>query len=271
MSRRRLLFLGGNGHAPARLQPARDALATAGASLELVDVEVPGFFGRARAHSLDEMLAAIERQVAGAGDAVYATGIGGLLALGVRARTPTPPLLLQAPVLWGLQRRWMPRLMRRPPLRAAAARLFGLGAFQRWFWRRHVGLPWSHPVRAPFFDGYARCAAFTDLFRWISPAWLRELEAGLRARKGALDAISVWWGGRDTVVVPDELRVTEETLGVRWPLREFPAWGHYPMLTDAAGWVAALAGELGGDGYPPLIGGMNTISSPGDSGASNRS
>lgn len=247
MSRRRLWFLGGNGHAPARLQPARDALAAAGGGFELLDVEVPGFSGRARAHGLDETLAAIEAQIGGAGSGalVYATGIGGLLALGVRARSPTPPLLLQAPVLWGLRRRWMPRLMRLPPLRAAAASLFGLSGFQRRFWRHHVGLPWSHPARAPFFEGYARCAAFADLFRWISPAWLGGLEARLRAREGALGDISVWWGGRDTVLPVGELRFTEAALTVRWPLREFPAWGHYPMLTDPEGWVAALAGALG--------------------------
>jgi hypothetical protein len=255
MSRRRLLFLGGNGHAPARLQPARDALAAAGAGLspagaciggfDLVEVEVPGFSGRARAHTLDEMLAAIEVQLDDPSALVYATGIGGLLALGVRARAHTPPLLLQAPVLWGLTRRWMPRLLRLPPLRAAAARLFRVGAFQRRFWRRHVGLPWSDPARAPFFEGYARCGAFADLFRWIGPAWLREVEAGLRARPGALQQIAVWWGGRDTVMSTDELRITEAALGVRWPLREFPVWGHYPMLTDPAGWVAALADEIG--------------------------
>ena len=241
MSRRRLLFLGGNGHAPARLQPARDALAAAGGTFDLVEVEVPGFDGRARAHTLDETLAAIAGQLGDGGGLLYATGIGGLLALGVRARGDTPPLLLQAPVLWGLERRWMPRVLRLPPLRAAAARLFRVRAFQRRFWRRHVALPWSDRSRAPFFEGYARCAAFGDLFRWIGPAWLRELEAALRARPEALANVTAWWGGQDTVVGTEELRISEAVLGVRFPLREFPAWGHYPMLTDPAGWVAALA------------------------------
>jgi hypothetical protein len=244
MSRRRLLFLGGNGHAPARLQPARDALAAAGGTFELVEVEVPGFDGRARAHTLDETLAAIAGQLDGGG-LLYATGIGGLLALGVRARRDTPPLLMQAPVLWGLERRWLPRLLRLPPLRAAAASLFRVSPFQRRFWRHQVGLPWSDPARAPFFEGYARCAAFGDLFRWIGPAWLHELETALRARPQALADVTVWWGGQDTVVGTEELRIGEATLGVRFALREFPSWGHYPMLTDPAGWVAALAAEIG--------------------------
>ena len=42
-----------------------------------------------------------------------------------------------------------------------------------------------------------------------------------------------------------ELRLTEAVLGVRFALREFPRWGHYPMLTDPAGWVGALAAHLG--------------------------
>jgi hypothetical protein len=191
------------------------------------------------------MLDTIRAQIAGAEAAlVYATGIGALLALGVRARVSTPPLLLQGPVLWGLERRLMPRLLRRAPLRAAAARLFRLRAFQRRFWLRHVGLAWDDPVRAPFFDGYARCPAFADLFDWITPRWLDELAHGLRARAGALDDVRVWWGGRDTVVPPQELAATEHALGVRWPLRVFPEWGHYPMLAQPRGWVAALAQQL---------------------------
>lgn len=245
MSRRTLLFLGGNGHCAARLQPARDALAAAGGTFELRDVACPGFEGRGRAGGLDVMLDTIRAQIGRAdGALVYATGIGALLALGVRAQASTPPLLLQGPVLWGLERRLMPRLLRRAPLRAAAAHLFRLRAFQRRFWRRHVGLAWDDPVRAPFFDGYARCPAFADLFDWIGPPWLRELQAALRARPGALDDVCVWWGGRDTVVTPQELSATERALAVRWPLRVFPEWGHYPMLAQPRGWVAALAQQL---------------------------
>jgi len=244
MSRRRLLFLGGNGHSPARLQPARDALTAAGGAFELLEVACPGFDGRDPAPSIDALLKEILAQIEAASAPVYATGIGGLLALAVRARADTPPLLLQAPVLWGLERRFMPRLLRLPPLRAAAVRLFSLGAFQRRFWRTHVGLPWTHAAREGFFEGYARCAAFTDLFRWIGPDWLRQLEASLSARPGALRDVAVWWGGRDTVVSTDELRITEDVLQARWPLRVFPHWGHYPMLTDPQGWVEAIAREL---------------------------
>ena len=74
MIRRRVVFLGGNGHCPGRLTLARDALAAAGGTFELAELDVPGFFGRARAHTLDEMLAALERQVHEGDALVYATG-----------------------------------------------------------------------------------------------------------------------------------------------------------------------------------------------------
>jgi pimeloyl-ACP methyl ester carboxylesterase len=116
-------------------------------------------------------------------------------------------------------------------------------------------------VRA-FHGGYAACAALPDLFQWLSPALLRRLEASLAARRDAIEGIGVWWGGRDRVVTPEELRLTERALGVSWPLRLFEAWGHYPMLEDPRGWVAALVSFLQAPWEPPLTGGMKTTSSP---------
>jgi hypothetical protein len=46
------------------------------------------------------------------------------------------------------------------------------------------------------------------------------------------------------VVTPEELRVTEGVLGVRWPLRVFAEWGHYPMLQRPAEWVGEIASRL---------------------------
>jgi hypothetical protein len=251
MMQRALLFVGGNGHSAARLIAARDSLAALEGAppFTLEDAALPGFEGRPRPASLDALLDAVAGPMAAcaaSGGLVYATGIGALLALAARARLPTPlpPLLLQGPVLWGLRARWMPRLMRLSAVRAVALRLFASTRFQRRFWRTKTDLPWEHPLRAPFFEGYARCPAFADLFHWITPSWLRRLEDALRARAEALAGVRVWWGGRDPVVGIAELRVTEQALGVSWPLRVFPAWAHYPMLDDPGGWVRALAAEM---------------------------
>lgn len=250
MSPARVIFLGGNGHAAVRLGPARAALAARGqrSAIEIVEVPYPGFEDRPRAPDLQTFLDAVSARVGeAAGDGssflIYATGIGGLLALCLRARGEhtAVPLLLQAPVLWGLARRWMPRVMRAlPPLRRALPRLFARPGFQARFIRKYFTTTPAPELTRAFFDGYARCAALPDLFAWLDPALLHDLEAKLPARRGAMDGITVWWGARDRVVTQDELRWTERALGVRWPVKEFPAWGHYPMIDDPGGWVDAL-------------------------------
>jgi pimeloyl-ACP methyl ester carboxylesterase len=241
----RIVFLGGNGHCAERLAAGRKALA--GEGLELADVPYPGFEGRARAPDLDAFLRSVSAQLAaqpprGQVSLVYATGIGGLIALCLRARGELleVPVLLQAPVLWGLERRLMPRLMRGRLARAAAARAFFSRPFRRLFVRRHFVKTPSAEVQAAFFDGYARCGAFPDLFAWFTPGRLRQLERDLAAYPAALRNVAVWWGGRDRVVTPRELRWTEQALGTTWPLRVFPDWGHYPMIDAPEDWAQAL-------------------------------
>ena len=243
-----LLFFGGNGHAGARLAPARAALERMGsaAPFELVDLPYPGFEGRPSASDRDGFLDACARAaspvIARDDVRVYATGIGALFAVTLRAqrRLAAHPLILQGPVLWGLERRWMPRLAR-AGLAPLIPRLFASRMFQRHFVRRHFLSPLAADVRSGFFDGYARCAATADLFRWCAPPWLREIESAVARDPGALDGIEVWWGARDRVVDPSELRWTERALGVRWPERRFATWGHYPMIDDAEGWVRTVA------------------------------
>lgn len=249
MSARRVAFFGGNGHCAARLAGARDAadrLVAGGAipPLEVLDVPYPGFEGRPRAGSLDAFLAELARHASGA-SLVYATGIGGLLALCLRARGElgAARVLLQAPVLWGLERRLMPRLMRLGPARWVVHRVFAASAFQA-FVRRHFARPLAPQERAAFFDGYARCVALPDLFAWLAPALLRTLERQLARWPEAFERIEVWWGRRDRVVTPHELVFTEKALGVSWPLRSFEEWGHYPMIDAPEAWVRALSEAL---------------------------
>jgi pimeloyl-ACP methyl ester carboxylesterase len=248
MAARRVVLLGGNGHCSARLALARPALADAG--VDLVEVRYPGFEGRPRVKDLASFLDAVSpqaRAAEGNGAVVYATGIGGLIALCLRARGELldAPLLLQAPVLGGLQRRLMPRLMRLRVARAAARRMLAAAPFQRRFVRRHFLRRPSAEAQAAFFEGYAGCAAFEDLFEWFGPGLLRRLETALAGRPEAVRRVSIWWGGRDRVVTPGELRWVEAALGTTWPVRVFPAWGHYPMIDDPEGWARALGAEVG--------------------------
>jgi pimeloyl-ACP methyl ester carboxylesterase len=242
MAFHKVCFLGGNGHCAARLAAARRYLA----GIDLDEVPYPGFEGRPRAESLGEFLDAVSHELRTPGPAmVYATGIGGLLALCLRARgeLAETPILLQAPVLWGLEHRWMPKLMRLSPAQVAMRYVFATAVFQRRFVHRHFVRPPNAATADAFFDGYARCAAAKDLFAWFNPALLRSLERDLAARPMALERIQVWWGGLDRVVTLRELDWTQAALGLadRWPVRIFPDWGHYPMIDQPEEWARALS------------------------------
>lgn len=257
MMERRLIYLGGNGHCAARLAPARAALARLAAEgnvapFDLIDVPYPGFEGRPRAPDFEAFLAHLSGGIGAAAGAeaggalLYGTGIGGLLALCLRARGEwgDVPLLLQAPVLWGLERRLMPRVLRLGVARRLLGRAFASPWFQRRFVRKQFERSPPPEVRDGFFEGYARCAALPDLFAWLTPRLLRHLEERFAARPEALERVGVWWGGRDRVVNLRELAWTERALGVRWPVRTFPAWGHYPMIDEPEDWVRALSDVL---------------------------
>src|SRR6516162_6836686 len=118
---RQVIFLGGNGHCAGRLDPAKEVLAAEGdEALELVNVAYPGFEGRAKVGCLEAFLDRIAAQVEDLVDRpgwrglAYGTGIGGMLLLCLRGREQflQVPLLLQAPILWGLEHRRFPWLMR---------------------------------------------------------------------------------------------------------------------------------------------------------------
>jgi hypothetical protein len=246
-----VLFFGGNGHCASRLASVRAVLDRLGpaAPFELTDLPYPGFEDRPSASDreafLDDCARAASGVVARQDVLVYATGIGALFAVTLRARRRlgAHPVILQGPVLWGLEHRWMPRLAR-AGLAPVIPRLFAWPPFQRDFARRHFVTAPADAAPSGFFDGYARCAATADLFRWCGPAWLRDVERTAARDPGGLDGIEVWWGAHDRVVGPAELRWTERALGVRWPERTFAAWGHYPTIDDPEGWVRAVAATV---------------------------
>jgi pimeloyl-ACP methyl ester carboxylesterase len=239
-----VLHFGGNGHAAMRLEAARASLARRAGAPRLVDVPYPGFEGRSRAASIDEFFDVVEaflRDREQPATAAVASGIGALIALALRARgTLSHPLILQAPVLWGLGHRTFPKLMRWRAARWLFSRSFHLAPVRKRLARGLFLRPVSAAFRDRFFDGYVRCAAFADLFCWFTPEWLRRLERQLAERPGALDRITVWVGGRDPVVGRKELEWTEQAIHVQWPVVVFPDWGHYPMIDVPQEWADAL-------------------------------
>ena len=256
----RVLFLPGNGHSPMRLEQAREVLASCSPRVELVELAYGQHSGArfgegARAggsgksaRTYDALLADLEAQIAqiaqieraGPADLVYATGIGGLVALSLRARGALrdQPVILQGAVLWGLEQRLFPRLMRLPGMPHALALALRTPLVQRRFVRRHLRSAPDAAWRRRFFAGYADAAAFAEWFAWLRPELLRRLEQELDA--AALTGCEAWWGDQETVVGLEELRVTEAALGVSLPLRRFRDWGHYPMIDDPKGWAQEI-------------------------------
>ncbi len=247
---RNILHFGGNGHASIRLGPAREAMARRCPGLELADVAYPGFEGRPGSASrvaFFDALARSIREVPGPPAGAVASGIGALIALGLRARGELAgvPLVFGGPVLWGLETRAFPRVMRRLPAARGLLRVaFATPLFRRRFARKHFEVPPGPAFLAGFFEGYARCSAFGDFFDWFSPAWLRELEGEFARRPEALGRVTIWVGGRDHVVGLDDVRATARALGVAWPVERFEGWGHYPMIDVPEEWADALCRTL---------------------------
>ena len=236
-----LLYLGGNGHAPVRLEPARGVLRRLGDPFSLLELDYPA------ASSSEGLLTALGAAAEEHGRAhprapVYATGIGALVALALRARGALlgHPLVLQGGVLWGLEQRVFPRVMRLPGFPALLAAGLRTAPVRRRFAARHFLRAHPPAFLDAFFEGYRDARAFSAWFDWLRPGLLRTLEWELPATQGALEGIEAWWGARDAVVGVEELHVTQRALGVEIPLRVFAKWGHYPMIDDPEGWVTEV-------------------------------
>lgn len=232
-------FLPGNGHVDARLSFAREKAQRLATGFELRSVD----YGAAS--SFDSLLDSVEEQVSGA-DLAYATGIGGLVYLALRARGALldQRAVLQGPVLWGLETRTFPRLMRLPLMPRALTFAIARSAIQRRFMAKHFIRPLTPEFQRVFFGGYRDARAFERWFAWLTPGLLRRLERELRGRADRLEDVTAWWGGEDHVVGLEELRRTEAALDLEIPLREFRDWGHYPMIDEPAEWVGEVANAL---------------------------
>jgi pimeloyl-ACP methyl ester carboxylesterase len=247
-----VFYLGGNGHATDRLTPTRRAvreLSAAGevSPFQIVEAAYPGFEDRPSAPDFDAFVDVLLGQAQALKPRLaLGTGIGGLILLCLRSLggLAQTPVYLHAPVLWGLERRWMPRLVRLGPLRRLLPPLFAARWYQRRFVKKQFVTELDEAAAASFFDGYARCSAFGDLFDWLRPALLRQLEQRFEAHREQLEHITVWWGSRDRVVTPAELTITLDRLGVQWPLVMFDDWAHYPMMEAPHSFARALDAAL---------------------------
>lgn len=248
----RVLFLPGNGHSAVRLAAARDVVA----GWPEVDRFALDELHYPEAGSLEGLLDALTDRArafegeAGGRSLVFATGIGGLVALCLRARGEllNTDLVLQGAVLWGLEHRNFPKLMRlgigrfRPGPRLLVA-LLKLPPIQRRFASKHFPER-DATFRAEFFAGYRDAREFEVWFRWLVPELLRDLEQRFAEHPDRLERLEFWWGDRDQVVSLEELERSERALGRKLPRRTFEGWGHYPMIEQPADWCAEVRDAL---------------------------
>lgn len=239
------LFLGGLGHALCRLAPAR--VAARSFAFDVKEALYPGFEGRPPAQDLEQFLDAVEQQVdiyrlSHKARLVVATGFGSLVALALRARGrfTEVPFLFQGAVPWRTARAAAGRAEVGEALRASLRR----PEVQARHVARHFQSPLAPDAARAFFSGFATCEALPQLFGWVTPGWLADLEGRLAARPRALEGVTVWLGGADTLVPTSELDAAERAVGARWPRRVFEDWGHFPYLDDPLGWVEAVHGRL---------------------------
>jgi len=239
------LFLGGLGHALCRLAPARTAARSFG--FDVKEVLYPGFEGRAPSAGIDEFLDAVEQQVeiyrlSHKRRLVYATGFGSLVALALRARGRFVelPFVFQGAVPWHTVR----AVGGRPQVGAGLRANLRRPDYQERYVARHFQRALEAGEVRAFFSGFATCDICEALFAWLTPGWLADLEGRLTARRAALEGIAVWLGGRDALVHPSELEMTEAALGVHWPRVVVEDWGHFPYLDDPLGWVEAVRREI---------------------------
>ncbi len=235
------LFLGGLGHALCRLAPARTAARAFG--FDVKEVLYPGFEGRPPSASFEDFLDNIESQVdvyrlSHARRLLVATDFGCLVALALRARGRFPdlPFVFLGAVPWR-------QVQTIGGQRAAGDRLRQLlrdGSVQARYVERHFQRPLPADAARAFFSGFGACEIQSELYDWLSPGWLADLEGRLAARPGALEGIAVWLGEEDRLVDVAELDATERALGVRWPRAAFEGWGHFPYLDDPLGWIEAV-------------------------------
>ncbi|MEM8709991.1 MAG: hypothetical protein AAGG01_03495 [Planctomycetota bacterium] len=236
------LVLGGLGHSLFRLSRARAT--SRGVGFDIKEVLYPGFEGRPPAASLDNFFEQVELQVdvyrlSHKKPLVYATGFGALVLLGLRARGRVRdlPSVIQGAVPW----HWALRETGGDPARGEAARVsLTEPAQQEAFVVEHLHSPFDAEERKAVFGGFVTCTAMPDLYGWFDAGWLAWLEGTLAARPTAIDDISVWLGGEDTLIDEDEHDAAVRALGANWPLERAQSWGHFPYLDAPGPWVAAL-------------------------------
>lgn len=168
------------------------------------------------------------------------TGIGGSIALEYAQHygDTLAGLVLHAPVGTRIDTRLFPRLMKLPGMRRLGQFVFSERPF-RPIWRR---LLFSEPlpphITTQFFDEYAQCQVFGQMFDLITADWFDGL------RPLSLPA-ALLWGEQERVLSVDQLE-DYKTILTNPRIRTVPNWDHFPMLEQPQEFVDELMGLVEG-------------------------
>jgi pimeloyl-ACP methyl ester carboxylesterase len=233
----RLVAVHGNGGGAFRFSRVAEHMP---ADVAIVAPDLPGFGGAPRDPSITTLagfadaLARIVRDVPRP-RVVLGHGVGGSIALELLQREAelVDGVILHAPVGARLDRRWFPKLMRPRPMRELVRRVLASRLTRPFLRRRLFDDRVPREVVDGFFDGYAKCEAFGDLFDMIDATWF----AGL----APVDVPAVLlWGERERVLGVDQVDAFRSLLP-RASVEIVPEWDHFPMLETPREYAEVVA------------------------------
>lgn len=209
-----------------------------------IPLELPGYGDNAdtRHGSLGELAEALI-ELTEPGQEIFAVGINALVVLHALVRKPGhfSKTYLLAPVGAFLEERRFVAFMRTPFMARFAK--FLLGRFPKLMKRKFSSRQWTDAQYARMGDGYRRCRAFTDYFRFVQ-GW-----NALDLFEWIEDPIVLLWGHGDAVLDLGQVAAWDSILPrAALEVCIVDGWEHYPYIDDPEGFVRFM--EAGPRGFP---------------------
>ncbi|MEO0564962.1 MAG: alpha/beta hydrolase [Chloroflexota bacterium] len=221
-----LIAVHGNGGGGFRFERARPYYP---ANVEFVAPTLPGFAGTPpdpALQSLTDYAAVLQTHIlkTSAPRVLLGTGIGGAMVLEYLQHyaADVAGVMLHAPVGTRLDERTFPKLMRMPGMTTLGKWVFSASPL-RPMWRPLLftaPVPLDYSRR--FFDEYARCDVFGQMFEIINAEWFASLQPV------DLPAVLLW-GERERILSVDQLE-DYKVLLPNHTVRTVPEWDHFPMI-----------------------------------------
>lgn len=162
-------------------------------------------------------------------------GIGGSVALEYAQHYADSicGLLLHAPVGADLEKRWFPRLMKLPGMRAFGKNLFSAQLMRPVFRKLLFEQPPPRAFEQRFFREYRQCSVFGDFFDYITAEWFNRL------KPVELPALLVW-GEKEKVLRVEQAQKFQQLLP-NARIERIGGWDHFPMVDQPEHYARVIA------------------------------